>query len=500
MTSFLCISIQFLEPMFHGREEGGRPEWPPSPLRLFQAIVAAGGWKYPEENQFKKVQEVLQLLESLPAPEIFTPQHRPGTPYRLYCPDNLGDRVASSWSRGGTASLADSRTEKDVCPTHMLDGNELHYLWPMTEKLKEQWQTLRDLVRSVTCLGWGIDHVVADACEMNDIDVASLSGVKWLPGESIGTSELRCPKKGTLDALLRRHTRFLRRIDRDERGEEFFNPVPALTTFQLIQYRPDSQTLSHPYAVFQLQGDADARPFSYSQSRFIHIAGMVRHLAIEALKRSPPRDVDDGWVEKFVAGHANGQVNHQQFSYVPLPSFGHQHADQAIRRMMIVAPHGTQRWLDHLVNLLAGQQLIPAQQTQLKQPPTLVHVRGDNVTRCYTTPSTHWASVTPIILPGHDDHRPAKTRKLIEKALLQSGIEQECEFDWSPFPYFPKSLTAHKHGRDKRPSGYIRPNHLLNQTAVHLKLAFRESVFYPGPLTIGAGRHCGFGLMAAVRS
>jgi len=126
-----------------------------------------------------------------------------------------------------------------------------------------------------------------------------------------------------------------------------------------------------------------------------------------------------------------------------------------------------------------------------------VPVRHDNIARLYTQPANAWASVTPVILPGHDDKKPAKTRKLIEKALAQAGIEQSCQFEWSAFSRFPKSLSAHKYDKQKRPIGYIRPKHLQTQTAVHLTLRFNDDVKVPGPIAIGAGRHCGLGLFAA---
>jgi len=116
--------------------------------------------------------------------------------------------------------------------------------------------------------------------------------------------------------------------------------------------------------------------------------------------------------------------------------------------------------------------------------------------RFYTERANTWASVTPVILPGHDDHRPEKTRKLIERALAQSGIEQPCEFEWSAFSRFPKSLSARKYDKNKKLTGYVRPDYLNSQTAVHLTLRFRENVTVPGPLVIGAGRHIGLGLMA----
>jgi CRISPR-associated protein Csb2 len=124
-------------------------------------------------------------------------------------------------------------------------------------------------------------------------------------------------------------------------------------------------------------------------------------------------------------------------------------------------------------------------------------VRHDNIARFYTQTANSWASVTPVILPGHDDHRPEKTRKLIEKALAQSGIEQPCEFEWSAFSRFRKSLSAHKYDKNKNVTGYLRPNYLESQTAVHLTLRLDNGVRVPGPLVIGAGRHCGLGLMAS---
>ncbi len=132
-----------------------------------------------------------------------------------------------------------------------------------------------------------------------------------------------------------------------------------------------------------------------------------------------------------------------------------------------------------------------------REPPLLVPLRRDGVINCYTCESNSWASVTPVILPGHDDHKPEKTRKLIERALVQSGIDVPCEYEWGAFSRFPKMLSAHKYGRDKRPAGCIRPDHLLSQTAVHLTLRFSDGIKVPGPLAVGAGRHCGFGLMAA---
>jgi CRISPR-associated protein Csb2 len=167
---------------------------------------------------------------------------------------------------------------------------------------------------------------------------------------------------------------------------------------------------------------------------------------------------------------------------------------------MIAAPVGDDAWLEYLARRLMGKQLKPEKGNQFgdQGPPALVRVRPDKVARRYTAEANRWASVTPIILPGHDDRKPAKTRKLIEKALAESGIDQPCEFDWSAFSRFRKSFSAHKYDKEKRHQGFIRPDHLLTQTAIHLTLRFTHDLKVPGPIAIGAGRHCGFGLMAAL--
>jgi CRISPR-associated protein Csb2 len=41
MSMHLILTVRFLDRYFHGRTDGDAPEWPPSPMRLFQGLVAA---------------------------------------------------------------------------------------------------------------------------------------------------------------------------------------------------------------------------------------------------------------------------------------------------------------------------------------------------------------------------------------------------------------------------------------------------------------------------
>lgn len=505
MPQVLDISVCFLDPVpaFHGRRDGSEPEWPPSPLRLFQSLVDAAASRWSESKKFiAHVKPALEWLQELQPSEIVTPRHRVGTAFRIAVPNNDWDSPAHAWAAGREPAKPhrpiDLKTMKSVHPVRLICANDgdnfVHYLYSLPDGSCPYHKVLTAAAHFITHLGWGIDMAAGNASVITDDHAASLSGVRWRPSPTGGTP-LRTPRAGTLDDLMRKHTDFLGRVTDDG-----FRPVPPLRVFDVVLYRSQDEPVQRPHRVFELR-NIDGSRFRYPARKLIHIAGMVRHLAIEAMKNDPPRGVDANWVESYVAGHATEDTTeHRQLSYLPLPSIGHTHADPGVRRVMIVAPIGDEAWLDHVARRLSGQMLKPVRGDEFAagEPPLLVPVRNDNVARFYTKPSSVWHSVTPVILPGHDDHKPEKTRKLIEKALAQSGIEQPCEFEWSAFPRFPKSLSAHKYDKNKKPTGYFRPDHLMTQTAVHLTLRFRDDVRVPGPLAIGAGRHCGLGIFAAV--
>ncbi|MFN0198912.1 MAG: type I-U CRISPR-associated protein Csb2 [Planctomycetaceae bacterium] len=512
--NFLLLTVRFLDDRYHGLlNRGGPPEWPPSPFRLFCALVAGVARRGELDGE---IGTALSWLQKLEPPIIIAPKAKSGQAIIQYVPNNDGDKKTDRQER---------LTAKPTFPTLMLlnpdEKPRVHYLWDITGKSDVPVDRLRDAARSLTTLGWGVDMAFADARSVAEIEAQELTGIRWHPKLGVWRDEgmLRVP---TSDAELQECTLcdlkhcHQTAIDRIEYGKPL-HTVDKPRVFDRVFYASVERPISRPSIVFDLRQD-DGERFSYPQHKLMHIAGMVRHLAIKAMTIAPPADVADDWVETYVAGHLrrgepdeetknkclddgcpSNSNEHRQFSYIPLPSIGHVHTDPSVRRVMIVAPLGDDRFLHHLARRLDGEQLQPTPQTNLDHPPTLVQTRNDTVASHYTRAAVNWASVTPVILPGHNDHKPAKTLKLIQKALAQSGIEQACEFEWSSHSRFPKSLSAHKYvvrEGAKRPVGYLRPDHLLSQTAVHLTLRLMEKI--PGPLAIGAGRHCGLGLFAAV--
>lgn len=497
MSDYLLISATFLDSRFHGRGDGGEPEWPPSPLRLMQAIIAANTDKIGRDSDLDRA---LTWLEDREPPMIVAPPSRQSEPYRLSVPNNAMDIVGRAWSKGNyfgrhDTSPATHRTMKTFRPIHLLGDDTVSYLWSLGNSNETPMvEPLINAAKRINTLGWGIDLVMGNAGVVSASRLQELWGERWLPATSKHISALRTPVPGTLTALREHHQAFLHRI-----GDDGFVPVPPLTRFDVTGYRRPSDPITRPHAIFELR-HSNGSFCAYPQRKLIHIAGMVRHLAIEMMSQSPPSSIDDDWIERYVAGHrSNNGAEHRQLSYVPLPSLGHERVDQSVRRVMITAPVGDDEWLEHLARLLTGRQLRPENGHEFRDqgPPTLERVYRDNVAERYSKAANQWASVTPIILPGHSDGKPAKAKKLIEAALVQSDIEQSCSYEWSTISHFRNSLTAHKYDKDKRENFFL-PSYLQRWSAVHLTLAFDDDVKISGPLVLGAGRHCGFGLMAGV--
>lgn len=85
-SAYLTISVRFLLDEFHGRGDQGEPEWPPSPLRLFQTMVNASA-----RQAGKGTVAILEWIERQPAPTIVaTPPAaiQPRNGVKNYVPDH----------------------------------------------------------------------------------------------------------------------------------------------------------------------------------------------------------------------------------------------------------------------------------------------------------------------------------------------------------------------------------------------------------------------------
>src|ERR1700678_3506039 len=86
MALNLDLTIRFLTDRYHGGD------WPPSPARLFQALVAGAKAGPANASWEARHQSALEWLEQRPNPEIFARPTVEGQKYTLFVPNNSLDK------------------------------------------------------------------------------------------------------------------------------------------------------------------------------------------------------------------------------------------------------------------------------------------------------------------------------------------------------------------------------------------------------------------------
>ena len=468
---------------------------------MFQALVAASATRW-RENLFQEyARPALQWLEAI-RPSIVTPEvPAESFGYRMYVPNNSGDLMTAAWARGDTeTSMAKYRVEKDVRPTR-LTGDAVHYLYPIADvaEFAKHKNTLVAAARSITHLGWGIDIVAGNAVEVSEEEVAKLSheGEQWRQVEGAAT-QLRVPRAGTLDALMKKHDAFLNRL-----SKEGFRPVPPLTAFDTVGYRRDTDLAERPVVAFELRTPDFDRFQPYDTARRTpDVAGMVRNAVAELARQTRPFGWTDEHINIFVHGHtgngtdrASGVGADARFSYLPLPSLERRGSGAihvgAIRRVLITAPpehRGAVTW----ARVLSGCTLSPLGDTQpaalrlIDRP--AASLRTDTNLGPYVGDTSVWSTVTPVVLHRH---APAshEMRGLLMTAFLHAGFSEAVvnglELEWQNVGF--------RAGVDLATS-YQTPK-TLTGPRYHVRVTFPHPI--RGPLAVGSGRYRGLGLFAA---
>jgi CRISPR-associated protein Csb2 len=533
MSSHLCVSIHFLAPAFHGRKDHGEPEWPPSPMRMFQSLVAAAAARSRAEPLTPRVTSALEWLEKRPAPILIASPGLRGSGYRLSVPNNAMDIVAGAWCRGnysnsGDANPATHRTMKTARSTLLPYGASAHYLWPLSDPVSAEvgghLEAIQEIARSIVALGWGIDMAIGHGATLSRAGGDDLPGERWLPSNTSTTAGWRVPKRGTLNDLVDRHERVIARL-----GSGGLNPPPPLTAYRIVAYHPAISALSRPVAAFSLRKFDDSGFFAFDPARRgLIVAGMTRHAAKEAA-------VANGWpgsdINTIILGHGEPKdaddhvaVGPRRFAYLPLPSIEPRGAGSpgvvgSVRRIIVTS--FAEDLADKIAwaqQTLSGQELIDEHR---KEPVAMLSSisEADGVVRRYTQPSNSWATVTPVVLPGYDDPDHFRRRLkagtgadeqqrllnllhrridgLLRKAIVQAGFSQvladHAEIEWRSSGFWPGTDLA-RH--------YRVPEYLNRFSRYHVRLRWRDERSQPvkifGPICLGGGRFHGLGLFAAL--
>lgn len=497
MAHQLRITVRFLTSRYHG------DEWPPSPARLFQALVAGANTGCRVLN-WSAAEAALKWLECLSEPpEIVAPETASGFSYKVFAPNNDSDsvKVVAHVANGMLLPEAMRReamlTQKQFRPRFLWDEDAaVHYLWRLPNSLTpaehENAQQVCELARNLLALGWGIDVVVGNG-EIVGGDTTFPSGRHYVPTwDGMATATLKAPAPGFLEDLARVHSAFQQRmtgeaVDTDTRPKAY-RPVP---------YRVVGDIPSRLHVAFDLHdGEGERKSFRWEDSMLV--SAWLRHAAKQ-------RFGIEGWKEEdinaYICGHTKKGNENRRLSYVPLPSIGHEHTDGRHRRAIVVLPFDNSDGVDvaevlALLYRMAGDAL---ESTDGATKAWLGQGEEDGVLKRYVANSREWLSVTPVVLHGHDHvrgrlrmpkgkDRLSKTEKLILQAFAKSGYEASSieEISYQQAPYW-------------RGTGAARaaavPKHLAQWPRYHVRVIFRNEV--KGPVLAGIGRHCGLGVFAA---
>jgi CRISPR-associated protein Csb2 len=480
----LNLTVTFATSQYHGRrsEREEELEFPPSPSRVFQALISGSHCGAYGMIHTEKRDRSLEWLESLEAPEIETSVvSDTGKGTTNWVPNN-DDKIP-------LAHIPNSdhvRTAKLFLAKIFHGGNTLVYRWRFESSQEADGNAivLCALARLMTHLGQHQDTVYVSG-EVTDSPAFSDAPGLLLPVER-DDGDWTSPKAGGLDAYRQRYEAWLKGNSRDDIS------VPA----RRVEYRShETISLDFPMALFELWGNEDER-LRFDPRNLRQPAGMVRHAMIEWLEAHPGfrEYYGDDMTTHLITGHEANQekiqFNGAHIACVPIPSLNEDDlADGLIRRVLLVGFGCQERKAIELFDSVAdGINGISLKDQQAMIGYLRKASLNDSVLRLFTRKACRvWRTVTPIIMTGLM-RRGRGAEVLVVRALKQTGMNENDIESIATFsgPIVPKTA----HALDYR----IEKDSYLAQTPrYHAEVIFRRPV--EGALVIGRGRHSGFGLM-----
>ena len=461
-------------PRYHGNE------WPPAPLRVFQAMVASAGRRDGAEKL--RAFDTLRRVETAPPPTIYAPEARWAQSVASAVPNNDGD---TGWQRRAQGLFRKAREIEAKGKTirrrrgRLVDG-PVDYLWD-ADLRPEDVLVLSELADGVTHVGQGID--LATVTVRNGTCLA-LAGTAHRP-DSRAANLLQVPYPDVLQLLEERYRHERERIRGD--GGHIKVADAKRVVHMECGYASDSAVLRNRYATYRLM--VGPRTWLESPGRSLAVAAMLRHLVGEAAGEA---GLDNDDIAEVMGHGGPGRIH-----AIPLPNVGHRWADGGVRRVMVASSLDvTSEVWNAIVRRLPGRELKPdsvrnGESTTPRgaEPPVVLEPAEDSVSGRYTAAASNWTTATPVILPGLDHRRgrprPERaTRRLLRFARIPEKAVTAVSFH----------TVGSIPGTDF--AGSVRvPAHLARYPRTHMTVEFGAPV--AGPLFLGAGVGWGLGLLAA---
>lgn len=445
---------------------GDEGEWPPSPARLFSALVAAGGSR---ERCVEGDTSELAALEGAAPPRIIAD----GLAHVLRSPQIERYVVVNEDSPGSAALDYPLRKATLTRPATRLSPftPSICYIWDNLELSSSQLAALRSRAAHLGYLGCADSPVRVRVYESPpEQDPAQ----EWRPSET-GTTFIPVPFVGLLDVL-------------DDAFDRFSAGEPVRRSW----FRVERARYHRPGGRFD---EPRVAPVVIWLRFGAPVSGRHTLRVTETLKAAL-LDLYDrhvvGGPELPLVLHGHGVSEGSGYDhacFVALADCGHRHARGRLYGAAVILPAGT------------PAKIVEGVRTALFHLRTLVLPGGRVVTVSphggetrpwaanparWTKASQRWVSVTPVVHERRQRYGPDLDE--VTRWCVHAGLPAPASFQVSPVPLSEGTLV-------------LRPDEVFHSKASrrpysHLKVVFAEPVV--GPVVLGRMRHLGIGLMAPV--
>lgn len=446
-------------------------EWPPSPARLFSALVAAGG----SADRVPADRADLHLLEAATPPEIIADSMAKVLVSPLRERFVVADRTHIDNQTRQTSAVQEypGRTSVPVRPGTRISplSPVVTYVWPELDldpgtMRRLEWRASR--VGYLGCSDSPVRITVADKMRRE--------GDRWVPDNS-GTTILPVPGPGLLAILDESFVHFqegepVRRAwiptpSMRYRQPETISAAPALSTAVWVRFDP-------PVVGRHLRYVTETLRAALLERYTLEIGG------------------DRQRVPRIITGHGFQGTGYQHAYYLALPDAGHPHARGRLHGAAVVLPPGCPS--DVVETVRASLWRI----TNLTSPgvfTTRLRLYGGEPSpiaanpQRWLGPARHWVSVTPAVQERFH-HRGPDLPEVARWCAHAGVLTPPEQARWSPQPLIEGALSlapseVWRTAGERRPYG-------------HLSVTFSSPVH--GPLVLGGARQFGFGLMLPLRA
>lgn len=433
-------------------------EWPPSPARVFSALVAAGG----SQERSLTGDDDMRALERAGAPTILADSRSSVTgsqlQQRFVVVNERADGAVQNYpARRSTAHRPGTR----LVPVHPSVG----YVWPDVTLSQEQLDGLA--LRAARVGYFGCADSPARLWVSTEVS-AELTGLEEWAADADGDVSLPIPYPGFLGALDR-----------------------AYAAFQAGQSPPRSR-IPNPRQGYR---DPDQRenqlpqPFiswlrlltPISGRRVVALTSTVKGALLDQLGDDAP---------PLIHGHQTGEAPYELARFLALPEVGHAHSTGRIRGAAVWLPPDTpvdvRADVDVALNRIRRLRLPGGQGVGIErfdgvpQPAAVSPLRWTQVGRI-------WGSVFPVVFERYPKGVPSLTE--IGRWCAHVGLPTPIAARVSEGPVVPGAVAL-------SPVEAFRPGKARMPYA-HMVLEFAEPV--AGPLVLGKGRHLGLGLFTQIQ-